>query len=252
MTRLFTLAAGLLLVAALPLARANLSSPLLWAVVVAWIITVVFHEFAHGIVAYWGGDYTIKERGGLTLNPLQYIDPVMSVLLPAIFVLMGGVPLVGGATYIRTDLLRSKAWQSAMSLAGPTMNLLICALLCGLMHPALGLFDLTVPADKWSDAQVVFASLAFLQAFAVVLNLLPVPPLDGFNAVAPYLPPDLVARVRQPGTSLACLVVLFVVLNSTDFAPRQTVKLMLAVLHLTGVGPQAIQQIAQSLGLTLG
>ena len=61
----------------------DFSNPLLWAVFIGWIISVVLHEFAHGIVAYWGGDYTIRERGGLTLNPLQYVDPVFSlVILP--------------------------------------------------------------------------------------------------------------------------------------------------------------------------
>ncbi len=107
------------------LATVDLKSPLLWALLIGWILSVVLHEFAHGIVAYWGGDYTIRERGGLTLNPLQYIDPVMSIALPALFLLMGGIPLPGGATYIRNDLLRSRLWQSAVSLAGPAMNLLI-------------------------------------------------------------------------------------------------------------------------------
>ena len=68
------------------------SNPLFWAVLIGWVLSVVLHEFAHGIVAYWGGDYTIRERGGLTLNPLQYIDPFISIVLPIIFVLIGGVP----------------------------------------------------------------------------------------------------------------------------------------------------------------
>lgn len=59
-------------------------NPLFWAVLVGWILSVVLHEFAHGLVAHLGGDYTIKERGGLTLNPLAYVDPVFSLLLPAV------------------------------------------------------------------------------------------------------------------------------------------------------------------------
>src|SRR5258708_7677798 len=106
------------------LAKIDLRSPLVWSLIIAWILTVVLHEFAHGIVAYWGGDYTIRERGGLTLNPLQYIDPVMSIALPVLFLVMGGIPLPGGATYVRTDLLRSRLWQTLVSLAGPAMNLL--------------------------------------------------------------------------------------------------------------------------------
>src|SRR5687768_11485576 len=78
------------------LAAVNWESPLFWAVMVGWIMSVILHEFAHGVVAYLGGDYTIRERGGLSLNPLVYIDPVGSLLLPAVFLLLGGIPLPGG------------------------------------------------------------------------------------------------------------------------------------------------------------
>src|SRR3954465_3801689 len=101
------------------LAAVDFANPLLWAVFIGWILSVVLHEFAHGVVAYWGGDYTIRERGGLTLNPLQYVDPVGSLLLPIVFLILGGIPLPGGVTYVRTDLLRSRAWSAMMSLAGP-------------------------------------------------------------------------------------------------------------------------------------
>src|SRR5436309_1747647 len=94
------------------LALVNIHNPLLWAILIGWILTVVLHEFAHGLVGYLGGDYTVKERGGLSLNPLQYVDPVMSLLLPAVFLMMGGVPLPGGATFIRRDLLRGHLWDS--------------------------------------------------------------------------------------------------------------------------------------------
>ena len=69
-----------------PLAAVDFQSPLTWAILIGWIMSVVLHEFAHGLVAYLGGDYTIKERGGLTLNPIQYIDPVISLLAA------GGLP----------------------------------------------------------------------------------------------------------------------------------------------------------------
>src|SRR3954465_14958511 len=102
------------------------SNPRLFgAVLVGWIISVILHEFAHGAVAYWGGDYTIRERGGLTLNPLQYVDPLFSILIPVIVLVLGGIPLPGGVPYINRDLLRNRAWESAMSLAGPAMNLIL-------------------------------------------------------------------------------------------------------------------------------
>src|SRR3954467_11348542 len=80
------------------LAVVDFSNPVLWAVFIGWIMSVVLHEFGHGIGAYLGGDYTIRERGGLPLTPLQYIDPVFSILIPAVIFLAGGIPLPGGVT----------------------------------------------------------------------------------------------------------------------------------------------------------
>src|SRR6185295_17228057 len=107
------------------LAAVQLDNPLTWAVIIGWIMSVVLHEFAHGLVGYLGGDYTIRERGGLTLNPLQYIHPVFSLLLPILFLLMGGVPLPGGVTYIRRELMRGKLWDAAVSAAGPATNFIL-------------------------------------------------------------------------------------------------------------------------------
>src|SRR3954453_20879321 len=96
------------------LAVANLTHPLFWAVFIGWVLSVVLHEFAHGLVAYLGGDYTIRERGGLTLNPRRYIDPFMSIILPMVFLALGSIPLPGGVTYVRHDLLRSRLWATAV------------------------------------------------------------------------------------------------------------------------------------------
>lgn len=178
-------------------------NPFFWAILIGWILSVVLHEFAHGVVAYWGGDYTIRERGGLTLNPLQYVDPVMSLVFPVVFLMMGGVPLPGGATYIRRDLLRNKAWETAVSLAGPAMNLLLFFILCAFLLPRIGWIDHMLPVEQWTLAQKFVSAMAFLQLFAVLLNLVPVPPLDGFQAIAPYLPLDLRRKLSTPPWSRA-------------------------------------------------
>jgi Zn-dependent protease len=171
------------------------------AVLVGWIISVILHEFAHGIVAYWGGDYTIRERGGLTLNPLQYIDPVFSIVLPLVILVLGGIPLPGGVTYIRRDLLRNRAWGTAVSLAGPTMNLLLFFICALPLHPKFAWLDPTAGPAGWTHAQIFLGVMAHLQLIAVILNLVPVPPLDGFQAIAPYLPADLRTQVTTPPLS---------------------------------------------------
>lgn len=196
------------------LARADFGNPLFWAVLIGWILTVVLHEFAHGIVAHWGGDYTIAERGGLSLNPLQYIDPLFSIVMPAIFLALGGVPLPGGVTYIRIDLLRNKYWQSAVSLAGPAMNLILFVVGAIALHPAVGWLPRDADLSEWTNAHRVVASLTSLQLFAVLLNLIPVPPLDGFGAIAPYLRPQTREKLTTPPTSIVLMIVVFMLVMS--------------------------------------
>jgi Zn-dependent protease len=185
----------------LQLAAADFNEPALWAVLIGWIMSVTLHEFAHGLVGYWGGDYTIRERGGLTLNPLQYVDPMMSIVLPAIFLMMGGIPLPGGATYIRRDLLRSRVWDSLVSAAGPLMNLILFGLLAIPLLPSVGWIPTGGSAWDWTTTQKFVAAMCYLQLLSVFLNLVPVPPLDGFGIIAPHLNTDLRVRLSTPPTS---------------------------------------------------
>jgi Zn-dependent protease len=217
------------------LAAVDFQNPLLWAILIGWILSVVLHEFAHGLVAFWGGDYTIRERGGLTLNPLQYIDPLMSIVLPVVFLLMGGVPLPGGATYIRRDLLRSKAWETAVSLAGPAMNLLLFLILCAFIHPRSGWVDYTLPVEQWTLAQKFVSAMAFLQLFAVLLNLVPVPPLDGFQAIAPYLPLDLRLKLSTPPWNTMLFYAYFLALWRYEPLSAALHRSMAQLMDLVGI-----------------
>jgi len=151
-------------------------------VLVGWILSVVVHEFAHAFVAYKAGDHTIVEKGYLTLDPLKYTDLSTSLILPLIVLAVGGIGFPGGAVYLRDDLMRSKRGRALASLAGPlgTLAVLIGLVVCLAVDRAFG-----VQTSALSQAA---AFLAFLQAFALVLNLLPLPGLDGFGVIRPYLP----------------------------------------------------------------
>ncbi len=98
-------------------------------VLIGWIFSLCLHEFSHALVAYLGGDTTVKDKGYLTFNPLKYTHPVYSLLIPLIFLVLGGIGLPGGAVYIETWRLRSRNWMSAVSLAGPTANLILAIIL---------------------------------------------------------------------------------------------------------------------------
>jgi len=201
------------LLPSLILAAVDLSAPLTWALIIGWVMSVVLHEFAHGAVAYWGGDYTIKERGGLTLNPLQYVDPINSLLLPLVFLALGGIPLPGGVTYVHRDLLRNRVWDAAVSAAGPAMNFILFVLLSLPFHPTIGWIkpDLANP-DSWSLGHMFLATMAQLQMIAVVINLIPVPPLDGFQIVAAYMDEETRTKLLTPPTSTIAFVLLFFVI----------------------------------------
>jgi Zn-dependent protease len=154
-------------------------------VVAGWVVSLCIHEFGHAFVAYLGGDRSVVGAGYLTLDPLRYGNLTVSVILPIIFLLLGGIALPGGAVYINHSALRTRAWSSAVSLAGP-----LGTLLCGAAIAAI--FAVAVP-QGWINAQTLnfFAALAllgFFMAFAVVLNLVPLPGLDGFGVLRPWLP----------------------------------------------------------------
>jgi Zn-dependent protease len=169
-------------------------------VLLGWIFSLTLHEFAHAYVAYQGGDWTVKEKGYLTFNPLKYTHPVLSILLPILFLFLGGIGLPGGAVYIQTAYLRSRKWETAVSLAGPAMNILTAIV--------LGLFLQLEPVRN-SLAGPALAFLAFLQVSAAFLNLLPIPGLDGYGAFAPYLPWELRQRVDQAaGVGMWILILL--------------------------------------------
>jgi Zn-dependent protease len=193
----------------------DLHSPVVLAVLIGWVLSVGMHEFGHGIAAYWAGDYTIRERGGLTLNPLQYLDPLTSIILPLIFLLMGGLPLPGGATFIRRDLIKSRAANCAVSLAGPAVNLLLFAICAALLQPKWGPMRPPEDMHDWSSGQLFAGTMAYLQFLVCILNLLPIPPLDGFQAISFFLPSDLRMRLLNPRYQLFTLLVLFMVLSNS-------------------------------------
>jgi len=155
-----------------------------FTVTILWIFSVCLHEFGHAIVAYYGGDTSVREKGYLTLNPLKYTHPVYSLLMPVIFMMVGGFGLPGGAVFIDRDRLRSRHWETAMSLAGPAMNVLLILALC------LPFWGHWISADLDSVPAISLAFLIRLQISAVLFNLLPIPPLDGFQAIYPWLPQE--------------------------------------------------------------
>ncbi|WP_158844255.1 site-2 protease family protein [Saccharothrix deserti] len=142
-----------------------------------WAVSLCLHEFGHAVVAYRGGDYAVKAKGYLTLDIRRYTDPVFSIVLPLVLLAFGGIPLPGGAVWINHHALRDKRVESMVSLAGPLSNLVLGVLL------ALSVILFTPPFGL----AAALSYLALLQILAFVLNILPIPGLDGWGAIEPYM-----------------------------------------------------------------
>jgi len=199
-------------------------------VLVGWVFSLCLHEFSHALVAYYGGDTTVREKGYLTFNPLKYTHPVYSLLLPLLFLVLGGIGLPGGAVYIETWRLRSRGWRTAVSLAGPAANLLLAILLGLLLR-----FGPVTTGGIWPG----LGFLAFLQVSALVLNLIPLPPFDGFGAIEPYLPVDLRTSLMQTRGMLSFAV--FFLLWYVPFINDAFWGLVIFLANLAGVPLQLVQ-----------
>jgi Zn-dependent protease len=157
-----------------------------WALPVLFAITV--HEVAHGWVAKCLGDPTAKMMGRLTLNPLKHIDPVGTVLLPLIMLWVGGF-VFGWAKPVPVtweNLRHPKRDMALVAIAGPMSNFLMAIFWAVLMKIAMLLpasaNGISLPLIYMGGAGI------FINAILMVLNLFPLPPLDGSRVVSALLP----------------------------------------------------------------
>lgn len=209
------------------------TGPLTFAfVMVGWILAVMAHEFCHAAVAWLGGDHSVVEKGYLSFDPRRYGDLGTSLVLPLIALALGGIGFPGGAVYLRPDLMRNRFWRAAAAIAGPAATLVI---LLGLT------FGLRVWLFREPDGPLFAALtvLAFLQATALILNLLPLPGLDGFNVIRPFLPDSLTPHLRKAeGLSMGAL---FLLIFLVPGAGALLFGAAAAVSYALGVVPEALQ-----------
>jgi Zn-dependent protease len=199
-------------------------------VTAGWVTSLCVHEFGHALVAYLGGDKTVASYGYLSLNPLRYTNLFYSVVMPIAFLLLGGIGLPGGAVYINHSAIRSKRWDSAVSLAGPAGTLA-----CGVL---VAVPFLVVNHDAWLSHLTFFGALGFLgfiEAIALVLNLLPIPGLDGFGIIRPWLSYPLQDLANRYGQT--AIIGVFIVLWFVAPVSHAFFQFVLQITTLAGIDP---------------
>jgi len=176
-----------------------------------YFTVLCLHEFGHAYTAHRSGDTSIAGRGYLDLNPMRYVNPVLSLLLPAIFLIIGGLPLPGGAVQVNRAAIRSRGAASLVSAAGPLTNIFFAAvsmILVALFAPTVAFGpDTFLPNSAHSDFWAALSFFAYLQVAVAILNLIPVPGLDGYGILEPYLRYET-RRALDPIRQYGILIVL--------------------------------------------
>ncbi|MBU6321192.1 MAG: site-2 protease family protein [Patescibacteria group bacterium] len=197
------------------------------------ILSIIAHEVAHGYAADALGDPTARYSGRLTLNPLPHIDPVGSILIPGLLVLSGSPIFFGWAKPVpyNPDNLRGRWSETAVALAGIATNLALAIVFGLLVRFGAGVLS--------PLALSVAATIAFVNLFLGLFNLIPFPPLDGFTALRSALPWHAARSLRrfemQVAQSGMLALILFLIIFSYLLAGPFSALVSRLFALLTGV-----------------
>lgn len=203
----------------------SLSPTVLLARVLVLCTAIPLHEFAHAWAADKMGDPTARYRQRLSLNPLDHIDPI-----GALMILFLGIGFARPVPVNSFHFRDRKKGIVITSLAGPFSNVL-AALVC------LALLKLLYIPFSLLPVNMVFAFIISILDFMVsinitlaVFNLLPIPPLDGWNALAQFLPPSLYWKVVQYDRQMVMVVLMLVLLGVFNPIVRVSSNLLFFVI----------------------
>ena len=200
-------------------------------VLIVILLSMTIHEAMHAFMGYVLGDNTAKEEGRLTLNPIRHIDPVMTILLPLIMVILHA-PVFGGAKPVpfNPNRVRFGDWGAALvALSGPITNLVIAFIAFG-----VGVFSGVI--DNAGAVQPTIFGLIISTAVSVnlgffVFNMLPIPPLDG-SRILYAVAPDSIRGVMQKIEQNGILLVMIIVVLFSDVIGQVMSGCIQAILHV--------------------
>ena len=190
-------------------------------------VAVVFHEVAHGFVAWRLGDPTARQAERLTLNPFAHVDLVGSVILPLALIVTGSPVLLGWAKPVPFNPFFFKNQRRGMmlvALAGPATNLGL-ALVSGLLFRLV--LGSAWPAAVLGFALTGLATLCITNVVLGVFNLIPIPPLDGSKIVMGMLPQELAVAYARLERFGFILIFGLLYLGALDYIIRPAAGLLM-------------------------
>ncbi|MGQ9651181.1 MAG: hypothetical protein ACUVXJ_13810 [Phycisphaerae bacterium] len=227
------------------------------AVLAVLVVSIIFHEIAHGVAAWWSGDTTARDHRRINLNPIRHIDPFGSIIVPLILSVLPGNTVIGWAKPVPVRPQRYRNYRRGnlgVSLAGVSLNLMLALFAANVLMVLMMILLVLCPSARhldptalllghaqlsgvayaplWLGAIELCTTAVFINLALANLNLLPLPPLDGFGALRSILPNFAATLANKLGG--VGLVVLFFLLASRVgdilFAPAIMASAILVAL----------------------